>query len=333
MFVADKINNTYTIMKTQLFLSAFVLAASFLQPAKAQSTDKLPQTNPVQNKVELDKTYIKKMCGTYKVTFEFTETFASDTGYKYYPKYKEWGIEHISVVEETPTRVVLQHLLIVNDTIVIKHWTQEWVYENTRLYSYYRDNEWTLKTISAQEAKGTWTQKVYQVDDSPRYESYGTWVHVDGKHYWEGFAYAPLPRREFTKRNDYNVLGRHSRMEVFNDGWALLQDNEKIVRKDGMDKTICWEKGIERFWAGKYDAMPALKWWNQQQAYWADVRKVWDEVYAQYPTLKIKSSINNERLYDALFDLGDKSCKSSTYTPGKAKAEIDAVIKSYITAG
>lgn len=320
-------------MKTIRLLFTACLLTVFLIHADAQTAARSTPASANNIKMELDKSYIKKMSGAYKVTFEFTETFASDTGYKYYPKYKEWGIEYVSVVEETPTKVVLQHLLIVNDTIIIKHWTQEWVYEETQQYSYYRDNEWTLKTITAEQAKGTWTQKVYQVDDSPRYESYGTWVHVDGKHYWEGFAYAPLPRREFTKRNDYNVLGRHSRIEMFNDGWALIQDNEKIVRKDGMDKVICWEKGIERFWAGKYDAMPAVKWWNQQQAYWADVRKAWDEVYAQYPTLKIKASINNDRLYDALFDLGNKWCKSATYTPGKAKAEIDAVIKSYISAG
>lgn len=333
MFARSKNTVNSYKMKTKRLLFTLLFGATLCMNVQGQTATKTKPVIATNNKQELDKTWIKKMCGTYKVTFEFSETFAADTGYKYYPKYKEWGIEYVFVTEETPAKIVLQHLLIVNDTIIIKHWAQEWVYENTQLYSYYRDNEWTLKTITAEQAKGTWTQKVYQVDDSPRYESYGTWVHVDGKHYWEGFAYAPLPRREYTKRNDYNVLGRHSRMEIFNDGWALMQDNEKIVRKDGMDKTICWEKGIERFYTGNYDAMPAVKWWNKQQAYWADVRKVWDEVYTQYPNLKIRSSVKNERLYDALFDLGDKSCKTNDYTQGKAKAEIEAVIKSFITNG
>ncbi len=318
-------------MKNTVLLLAFLFTGVCF--AKAQSTTPKLKPIPVSNpKLDQDKSCIKKMCGVYKVTFEFTETFASDTAYKYFPKYKETGIEYVFITEETPTKITLQHLLIVNDTMIIKHWAQEWVYENTQLYSYYRDNEWTLKTITAEQAKGTWTQKVYQVDDSPRYESYGTWVHVDGKHYWEGNAFAPLPRREYTKRSDYNVMGRHSRMEIFADGWALLQDNEKIVRKNGVDKTICWEKGIERFWAGNYDATPAVKWWNKQQNYWADVRKVWDDVYTQYPTLKIKSVVDSQRLYDALFELGDKSCKGNDYIQGKAKAEIDAVIKSFISA-
>jgi hypothetical protein len=316
---------------THKFLLSVLLVSSILGATAQTPASKAKAPVAVNSKLEMDKSYIKKMCGVYKVTFEFTETFASDTGYKYYPKYKEWGIEYVFVTEESPKSITLQHLLIVNDSIIIKHWAQEWVYENTQLYSYYRDNEWIQKNITTEQAKGTWTQKVYQVDDSPRYESYGTWIHVDGKHYWEGVAFAPLPRREYTKRSDYNVLGRHSRMEIFDNGWALFQDNEKIVRKDGMDKTICWEKGIERFWAGNYDATPAIKYWNQEQNYWADVRKSWDEAYAKYPTLKIKPIVNSERLHDALFELGNKSCKTD-YAPGKAKAEIDAIIKSFIGA-
>ncbi|EPB65556.1 hypothetical protein ANCCEY_15380 [Ancylostoma ceylanicum] len=99
------------------------------------------------------------------------------------------------------------------------------------------------------KAKGTWTQKVFQVDDSPRYEGYGTWVHVDGRSFWESKADAPLPRREHTKRDDYNVTGRFSHVEIFNDGWVLDQDNDKILRVAGKeDVLIAQEKGIERFW-------------------------------------------------------------------------------------
>ncbi|MES2560920.1 MAG: DUF6607 family protein [Bacteroidota bacterium] len=318
-------------MNRTLLLIALVNLTYF---AQAQSiTPKPKQASPATSNLELDKSFIKKMCGIYKVTFDFAETFSSDSSYKYYPRYKEWGIEYVFVAEETPNKIVLQHLLIANDSIIIKHWAQEWVYENTELYSYYRDNEWIQKNITTEQAKGTWTQKVYQVDDSPRYESYGTWVHVNGKHYWEGSAFAPLPRREYTKRSDYNVMGRNSRMEIYDNGWALIQDNEKIERKNGIDKTIAWEKGIERFWSGNYNATPAIKWWNKQQNYWADVRKAWDEVYVKYPTLKIKSSVDKKRLFDVLFDLGEKSCQGNDYTKGKAKTEIDAVILSFITTG
>ena len=32
------------------------------------------------------------------------------------------------------------------------------------------------KKLTKKESKGKWIQKVYQVDDSPRYEGIGTWV-------------------------------------------------------------------------------------------------------------------------------------------------------------
>ena len=320
-------------MRTFITISAMLLSLGMTSQTVAQAKQKpAPSAPAVNSKLEQDRAIIKSMCGVYKVSFDFAETFSSDTGYKYKSRYKEWGIEYVFLAEESSNKISLQHLLIVNDTMIIKHWRQDWVYENTSVYKYYKDNEWIKETLSPEQYKGTWTQKVYQVDDSPRYESYGTWVHVDGKHFWEGLNDAPLPRREFTKRSDYNVMRRHSRMEVFNDGsWALIQDNEKVIRKDGVDKTLVWEKGIEKFTKGNYDGTPAIKWWDKQKQYWADVRKAWDEVYSTNPDLKLASKVDEKRLYDYLFDLGDRMCEKE-YVQGTASQDIKKVIVSFIKA-
>lgn len=318
-------------MKHLLAITALAVGLTMTAQTAAPKT-KAPAAATSNSKFEQDKAIIKSMCGIYKVSFDFAETFSSDTGYKYKPRYKEWGIEYVFLAEESPNKIALQHLLIVNDTMIIKHWRQDWVFENKNIYKYYKDNEWINETLTADQAKGTWTQKVYQVDDSPRYESYGTWVHVDGKHFWEGLNDAPLPRREFTKRNDYNVMRRHSRMEVFNDGsWALIQDNEKVIRKDGMDKTLVWERGMEKFTKGDFNATPAIKYWEKQEKYWADVRKAWDEVYTSTPTLKLAAKVDDKRLYEHLFDLGDKVSKSN-YVQGSATPEIKKVLVSFIKA-
>lgn len=319
-------------MKKQILIASLFVSAALMSQNKPQqkAVKEVKQIVTVNAKKEQDRISIKSMQGIYKVSFNFAETFSPDTGYKFQKRYYDWGVEYVSVVEESENKISMQHLLIANDTIIIKHWRQDWVYENKEVYQYYKDNEWVKKTLTTEQAAGTWTQKVYQVDDSPRYESYGTWVHVDGKHFWEGVADSPLPRREHTKRSDYNVMKRHSRIEIQNDGWVLIQDNEKVIRNGGIDKTLCWEKGIEKFTKGSYDATAAVKWWNKQVNYWADVRKAWEEVYSGNSELRLEKKSNNKMLYEALFELGNNSCKQKEYVKGTAIADIKTVIKSFI---
>ena len=69
--------------------------------------------------------------------------------------------------------------------MVIKHWRQDWIYQGVDILSYDKDERWKKKKLEKQNVKGKWVQKVYQVDDSPRYEGSGSWVHIDGKSYWE----------------------------------------------------------------------------------------------------------------------------------------------------
>jgi uncharacterized protein DUF6607 len=298
--------------------------------AQQKTVPKKAKVAVVNPAPQQDKDAIRSMAGIYKVTFDFAETFAADTAYKFHKRKHEWGIEYVFLVEDTDTKISLQHLLIVSDSIIVKHWRQDWVYENTELYGYYKDNQWIKTVLKPEQVKGQWTQKVYQVDDSPRYEASGTWVHVDGKHFWEGSSDAPLPRREFTTRSDYNVMRRHSRMEITSEGWSLVQDNEKIVRENGMDKVLCWEKGVEAFTKGGYDAQPAISWWNKNKAYWADVRTVWNEVYTEQTELKITKKVDNKVLYEQLFKIGDDYSKAVVYNSAEAKAAIKKTINLYL---
>lgn len=51
---------------------------------------------------------------------------------------------------------------------------------NTDLCRYITDLNWKFVKLPKQKVKGQWTQKVYQADDSPRYEATATWIHADG---------------------------------------------------------------------------------------------------------------------------------------------------------
>lgn len=289
-----------------------------------------------QNKKELDRAAILKMEGCYKVDFKFVETFSPIKDYEYRnDRYYEHAIEWVKVIENTENKIVLQHLLIVNDTMIIKHWRQDWLFENTALLVYDKKVEkkdmWKAITIPSEKAKGTWTQKVFQVDDSPRYEGYGTWVHVDGRSFWESKADAPLPRREHTKRDDYNVTGRFSHIEIFNDGWVLEQDNDKILREDNKkDVLIAQEKGNEFFHAGSYNCDAAVKYWNENQEFWKIVREVWTEKLAK-GTIELEIFKKGNVIYMRFFELSSQVKAEKKFDAKKVRSSIETIIDEHIT--
>jgi hypothetical protein len=253
------------------------------------------------SKKSADIESIKKMCGCFEVTFKFGETFAADTAYRFHDNYTAYGLEWVELVEATDDKLVLQHLLVVNDTTVIKHWRQDWLYENTDLLRFDRDNRWVRTTLPKSEVRGQWTQKVYQVDDSPRYEGSATWVHVDGKHFWESTADAPLPRREFSKRSDYNVLRRGNRHEITSNGWVHEQNNDKIVRNDTGDRMIAQEKGWNPYIrVDNSRCQSAQVWWAQHRNFWADVRKEWEKIFLKEPVLSLHPKIEKRTLWEHL---------------------------------
>jgi len=284
-----------------------------------------------ENKKEWERKLIKSMAGCYKVSFQFSETFAPDKNYQYHDRKFEEAIEYVFILEETENKISLQHILMAGEKMLIKHWRQDWLYENRELLVFVRNNEWKKVRLTQQQVKGTWTQQVFQVNDEPRYQGYGTWVHVDGRHFWESTADAPLPRREITKRHDYDVLKRHSHMELFRDGrWQLEQDNEKIIRDGDQDTLLCWEKGFETFTKSDYDAQRAIDWWEKNKYFWAEVRQCWENIFNQYESIQIKTRVDGKMLYEVLFALGDEHAVTVDYDAQKAEQAIRKVLDSYV---
>jgi hypothetical protein len=279
-----------------------------------------------QNKQKQDADAIKKMCGCYDVTYNFAETFNYSKDLLYKPSENKFtkGLEWAGLIIDEDDKISLQHILQVGnpaEPMVVKHWRQDWLFENRTFYMFNTENRWTYKKKKKVEVKGQWTQKVYQVDDSPRYEGSGSWVHVDGKSYWENTTPAPLPRREYTKRSDYNLTMRSNRQEITDYGWVHDQDNKKIIREAGKeDFVIAEEKGYNTY--VKVDdslCEVASKWWKDYNDKWAIVRSKWDEVYERNKNLRLEDKVNNKLLYEHLFDDSIKE-----------EIEINSVIESFV---
>ena len=286
----------------------------------------LSLTLNAQKKHKQDIESIKKMCGCFEISFNFAETFnyVEDSLYMPSKTYITSGLELAKLIVDENNKISIQHILQVgppSSPYVIKHWRQDWLFENTNLYLYNANNQWLFEEKNKKDVKGQWTQKVYQVDDSPRYEGSGSWVHVDGKSYWENITPAPLPRRELTVRSDYNLTMRGNRHEITDFGWVHDQDNKKIVRQNNKnDVIIAEEKGYSSYVQVEDSrCLAADKWWKENSKKWTNVRDKWNEIYTRNRDLNLKNKVNNKLLYKYLFD--DKITQ---------KSEIDPLIESFI---
>jgi hypothetical protein len=283
----------------RLSILLIIVVAQIVQTTWAQSS-----------KQSMDRESIKNMCGCFEVEFRFSETFSYSEDSTYMPSKNKVAnaLEYAHMVEEDDNKVMIQHLLLVGDEsnpYIIKHWRQDWIFENRDFYLYDGDNKWDFMKKKEGEVTGTWTQKVYQVDDSPRYEGEGSWVYVDGKTYWENETNAPLPRREYTKRSDYNITLRRNKHLITPEGWVHDQDNDKLIRKKRKDvQLLAQEKGTNTYTrVDNKRCEGALKWWNENEKFWSLVRTSWDEIYGKNKDLELAEKVDGKRLYEILFSM------------------------------
>ena len=117
-----------------------------------------------------------------------------------------------------------------------------------------------------------------------------------------------MPRREFSKRSDYNVLDRRNRHIITADGWLHEQDNRKlIVNAQGVTE-IAQEKGMDTY--RKVDASRcagARAEWNKTKNVWHVIQDMWAHVEADHPVLKLKGTVDGKTLWERLFALADET--------------------------
>tara|TARA_B100000214_G_scaffold111832_1_gene78968 strand:+ start:129 stop:1028 length:900 start_codon:yes stop_codon:yes gene_type:complete len=253
-----------------------------------------------------DNEAIKEMCGCFEIDFKFSETFqySNDSNYSKSKNYNAKALEYAKLIKDEKGHISIQHLLVMGD-YVIKHWRQDWIYQNKDLLKYDGNNNWKYISKNKKDVKGQWTQKVFQVDDSPRYEGSATWVHADGKSYWENSSYAPLPRREYTKRNDYNVMIRGNRHEITKYGWVHDQDNFKVVKdsESNSEVIIASEKGLNTYTrVDESKCKEAINWWDENNEKWSLVLEKWNSIYSKKDDISLRRSVENKPLFSFLFD-------------------------------
>ncbi len=266
------------------------------------------------SKFERDRRAILAMAGPYRVSFDFLEVIGYGADYQPRAPYQSWGTEYIYVVADQGQRIALQHLMVMSfvddqgkehGPFVTKHWRQDWEYEAPNVHVYRGHNHWRETTLSPGERDGHWAQTVWQVADSPRYAAWGQWRHRDAYSTWRsGTTWRPLPRREFSVRDDYDALVGVNRHTVLPTGWVHEQRNEKVVVGDPgeVEKRLALEYGLARYERIRdYDFGPGDEYMETTGPFWRLVRRYWDRVLADRQVLRLKQQVDEEKLFEPLF--------------------------------
>jgi hypothetical protein len=293
---------------------------------------------PGISKFERDRRAILAMAGGYRTTFDFIETVGFTPAFTPSRPYQSWGTEYIYVVEDSGTFIRLQHIIVmfvvdedgtVRGPFVQKHWRQDWRYEDTDLHVFVGRDRWVRRTLTPEEARGRWSQAVFQVDDSPRYEAIGEWEHRGTYSAWTSERTArPLPRRESMVRSDYQILEGINRHTLTPTSWVQEEENLKLVldeqgRPDPETPYLARELGVARYErVVDVDFSAGDAYWGRTGEFWRAVRSAWDAVFAERDTFEYREDVGGQEMFVPLFEYAERLSAGERYDADAAARVI-----------
>jgi len=292
---------------------------------------------------ERDRRAILAMAGTYRVTFDFLEV--TPFGAQDQPKapYQSWGTEKVYVDSDTGEAISLVHILEmrivqpdgkVSEPMVTKHWRQDWTYQPKQLVEYQGNDRWERRPLASGAAAGRWAQSVYQVDESPRYAGVGKWEHTASFSSWvSGETWRPLPRREWSVRQDYQVLAGTNRHTIFPTGWVLEENNLKAVltaarELDPSRPYVAREYGVARYERIRdADFVAADEYYERTKEFWDQVRDRWSRVFTDRGTVTLKGPVDKLGLFQPLFAHADAIAEQGAAASKKNQEVIESALR------
>ena len=296
-------------------------------------------------KFERDRRAILAMQGPFRASFDFLEVAGFKSGFSPNAPYQSWGTEYVYLIEDGGHFISLQHILVIfikkvdgtlTDPIVVKHWRQDWRYEDQELTVFNGFNSWKLKRLTKKSSKGSWTQAVFQVDDSPRYEAQGKWTHKKNYSQWQSDeTWRPLPRREFSVRDDYHALIGKNRHTITPTGWTHQEDNLKVVlAKPGVianDGILAQELGFNRYERIiGHDFTEGDAYWAETQNFWSEVRRAWEEVIHEKGAFTLASEVDGQPMFSAMFGYATQIREQGSYDAETARQYVRKTIERFI---
>ena len=301
---------------------------------------------PGLSPIERDRRAILAMAGPYRVTFDFLETVGFTEDFERDRPYQSWGTEYIYVLEDRETFISLQHIMVMYfegeeeqppQPLVMKHWRQDWTYEDDTLLVYDHGSRWHKQSVGQGQRSGRWSQAVFQVDDSPRYESTGRWEHNGSFSSWRSErTRRPLPRRESSVRDDYDVLEGFNRHTITRDGWVQEEENLKLVvdaagAPDTALPYLARELGVARYRRiTGTDFTPGDRYMALAGQFWKDVRDGWAAAIAAGNTLVLREEVDGLPLFAPLFEYAESVMQAGEYDAAKGSGFARETLDAYL---
>jgi hypothetical protein len=317
--------------------SAATAAAPASKSTYVEVERELRPCGPEEAPLDCDRRAILQMLGEFKVSFSFDETAVLAPGYSRRPQQRSGGFETVLLIEDAGTRIDLQHILVVGDGVVVKHWRQTWIYQADPIWSFEGDQRFALKDRDDATVPGSWTQFVFEVSDAPRYAGSGRWNHKYGVSTWTSDrTWRPLPRREYTKRSDYQLLNVENRHTITPGGWTHEQDNSKVQRgptgSGAKDQVLVREFGFNDYRRIRgYGFSPGYDYWKQTSAFWTDVRQRWAPLLASENGLTLTYPTDDEKFIGAIFEAAEQFAKNGDLEA--ARQTLDRLFADAVKSG
>lgn len=314
---------------------------------------------------DADRAAIRALSGVFEVSYDARETVALMPGYRVGPGHRAEAREAVLLVEDTPDRLTLEHLLLVGDPPAIaKHWRQTWTHQPGSRLGYDGNHTWSRELFLTPQA-GAWAVQVAEADERPSYEIVGRWRHSDAG--LSTFTELRPSDRPVSARDgaspDAAALTALTRIDVSPAGWAWTTDGQSRSDQGPLARILAVatyreaspdpapgntsgdsagsssggsdgsaSASSDTAVAADVDASAAAQsWWQSRGAFWDAVRAAWHD-RAAAPRYAVAPDVSGEPLWEALFALEDAARRGTIpRDPAALRGAIDALLDRYVS--
>ncbi len=295
----------------------------------------MPGCSAIERKYHCDRRVILSMPGNYQVNFSITETIGYQHGYARNAPWSGARFETVILIEDTGSKISLQHILQTENGTPIKHRRQDWIHESTGHWHYTGAQRFELRQRNHEDVPGSWTQLVYEADEAPHYSSSGYWSYDNGTVSWISQAsLRPVSRWEPTLHPGNQLISTMHRYTITPQGWVHEEDNLKLIRPENdpsgvRDLPLVRTSGFTEYRRiVGLNFSPAQTYWLETASFWQATRTRWQKAFHDGGVIQLMLSADDSRLINSITALADIQRKNPQHTIFESR--LDQLFRRFV---